>query len=91
MSVITQNFHSGNKRFTNKIQTLLDNIINKTMQTIKFYNDKSIKLNGIKYKPYNIGNLPPTFGFISRQTSDNDIQQGIYQWFNYKGFTYVAE
>jgi hypothetical protein len=53
--------------------------------------DKTIKLNGIKYKPYNLGNLPPTFGFKQRVTGDGDIQEGIYQWFNYKGFTYVAD
>lgn len=61
------------------------------MQSIKFLSDKTIKLNGIKYKPYTTGNLPPTFGFKQRVTGDGDIQEGIYQWFNYKGFTYVAE
>ena len=61
------------------------------MQSIKFLSDKTIKLNGIKYKPYTTGNLPPTFGFKQRLTGDVDIQEGIYQWFNYKGFTYVAE
>ena len=61
------------------------------MQSIKFLSDKTIKLNSIKYKPYNVGNLPPTFGFKQRVTGDGDIQEGIYQWFNYKGFTYVAE
>ena len=61
------------------------------MQSIKFLSDKTIKLNGIKYKPYTTGNLPPTFGFKQRVTGDGDVQEGIYQWFNYKGFTYVAE
>ncbi len=61
------------------------------MQSIKFLSDKTIKLNGIKYKPYNVGNLPPTFGFKQRLTGDDDVQEGIYQWFNYKGFTYVAD
>ena len=61
------------------------------MQSIKFLSDKTIKLNGIKYKPYTTGNLPPTFGFKQRVTGDGDIQEGIYQWFNYKGFTYVAD
>ena len=61
------------------------------MQSIKFLSDKTIKLNGIKYRPYNVGNLPPTFVFKQRLTGDGDIQEGIYQWFNYKGFTYVAE
>ena len=61
------------------------------MQSIKFLSDKTIKLNGIKYKPYTTGNLPPSFGFKQRVTGDGDIQEGIYQWFNYKGFTYVAD
>ena len=61
------------------------------MQSIKFLSDKTIKLNGIKYKPYTTGNLPPTFGFKQRVTGDGDVQEGIYQWFNYKGFTYVAD
>ena len=61
------------------------------MQSIKFLSDKTIKLNGIKYKPYTAGNLPPSFGFKKRLTGDGDVQEGIYQWFNYKGFTYVAD
>jgi hypothetical protein len=33
-----------------------------------------------------IGSLPPTFGFIADEENDTD---GIYQWFNYKGLTYI--
>lgn len=56
--------------------------------TIKFTTNKKIKLNGVKYKPYTVGNLPPSFGFKYNEEKDKD---GIYQWFNYKGLTYVED
>ena len=43
-------------------------------------------LNGINYRPYTVGNLPNTFAFIYNEDKDQD---GITNWFNYKGFTYV--
>lgn len=58
------------------------NIMNK----IKFLKTKRIKLNGVQYKPYLIGDLPSTFGFIYNAEKD---QNGISEWFNYKGLTYV--
>ena len=57
----------------------MDNIIKKNMQTIKFLKDNYIKLNQTTYKPYTVCNLPPKFGIE------------ITSWFNYKGFTYIAE
>jgi hypothetical protein len=56
--------------------------------TIKFTTNKKIKLNGVTYKPYTVGDLPPSFGFKYDEDKDKD---GIYQWFNYKGLTYVEE
>jgi hypothetical protein len=56
--------------------------------TIKFTSNKKIKLNGVKYKPYTVGNLPPSFGFKYNEEKDKD---GIYKWFNYKGLTYVED
>ena len=56
------------------------------MNTIKFINNKNIVLNGKKYKPYLVGDLPSTFGFIYDEDKDQD---GITQWFNYKGLTYI--
>lgn len=47
-----------------------------------------ITLNGAEYKPYTIGNLPPSFGFKYDEDKDKD---GIHQWFNYKGLTYVPK
>ena len=62
------------------------NLKTKTMNKIKFLKTKRIKLNGIQYKPYMIGELPSTFGFIYNEDKDQD---GISEWFNYKGLTYV--
>ena len=59
------------------------------MQKIKFLNEKQIKLNGVLYKPYLIGDLPPSFGYKFETTNEEDIRFGIDEWFNYKGFTYV--
>jgi hypothetical protein len=49
------------------------------MQTIKHLKNNHIKLNQTIYKPYTICELPNQFG------------KEITSWFNYKGFTYIAE
>ena len=56
------------------------------MNKIKFIKNRRIKLNGVQYKPYMIGELPSTFGFIYNEDKDQD---GIKEWFNYKGLTYI--
>ena len=61
------------------------------MESIKFKKDSisgaiHATLNGLQYKPYTVGNLPATFGFIYNADKDQD---GIRKWFNYKGLTYV--
>ncbi len=56
--------------------------------TIKFKSNKEIKLNHTIYKPYLIGNLPKKFAYIY---DENEDREGITQWFNYKGFTYIEE
>lgn len=61
------------------------------MNKIKFKKDSMTGaihaiLNGNDYRPYTIGNLPNTFAFIYNEEKDQD---GITEWFNYKGFTYV--
>jgi len=43
-------------------------------------------LNGSQYRPYLIGELPNTFAFIYNEDEDKD---GITEWFNLKGLTYV--
>ena len=56
------------------------------MQTIKFLKDNYIKLNGITYKPYTVCQLADTkFGQV-----DENGYSLVTEWFNYKGFTYVA-
>ena len=60
------------------------------MNKIKFIANKKIKLNGIVYKPYLVGNLPNSFGRKYVFNGDN-VRNGISEWFNYKGFTYVEE
>ena len=56
------------------------------MQTIKHLKNNYIQLNKTIYKPYTICQLADTkFGQV-----DNDGYSLITEWFNYKGFTYVA-
>ncbi len=58
------------------------------MKTFEKLYDKRLKLDGVIYKPYDIGNLPPLFGFISNDIGENG-QIGISKWYNYKGLTYI--
>jgi len=59
------------------------------MQTIKVNRvTKNIKLDGVAYRPYRIGELPNSFGFIYNEEND---QEGISKWFNHKGLTYVKD
>ena len=56
------------------------------MQNIKFLKNNYIQLNQTIYKPYTICQLADTsFGQV-----DEDGFSIITDWFNYKGFTYVA-
>ena len=56
------------------------------MQTIKFLKNNYIKLNKTIYKPYTVCQLADTsFGQL-----DESSQSIVNQWFNYKGFTYLA-
>ena len=56
------------------------------MQKIKHLKNNYIQLNQTIYKPYTICRLADTkFGQV-----DNDGYSLINDWFNYKGFTYVA-
>tara|TARA_R100000995_G_scaffold978_1_gene692 strand:+ start:1374 stop:1550 length:177 start_codon:yes stop_codon:yes gene_type:complete len=58
------------------------------MQTIKFISPNKILLNKKLYKGYTISELPTKFAFIY---NENKEQDGISEWFNYKGLTYVSE
>ena len=62
------------------------------MQKIQFFkniNGQPCALAGEKgYRGYTISNLPKSFGFIYDEIKD---QEGITEWFNYKGLTYICE
>ena len=56
------------------------------MNKIKFLKNNYIKLNKTTYKPYTICQLASIrFGEV-----DEEGFSYITNWFNYKGFTYVA-
>ena len=57
------------------------------MKTIKFLKEDRIELDGIVYRPYKICDIPQNFGCITFQ----DEKEGISEWFNYKGYTYIIE
>ena len=57
------------------------------MNTIKFLKKERIELNGVIYKPYKVCNIPQNFGCITFQ----DDKEGISEWFNHKGYTYIIE
>jgi hypothetical protein len=50
------------------------------MQQIKFLPNNHIRLG--------VGELPPKFAFIYNEDED---KEGITDWFNYKGLTYVPK
>ena len=64
------------------------------MQKLKQLDKTTLRLTEIsnsrvfvtKYKGYEIGSLPPKFAFTYNE--DND-QEGITEWFNFKGLTYI--
>jgi hypothetical protein len=55
------------------------------MDKIKFLKNDYIQLGMQIYKPYTICEIPQNFGCIEWQTD----KQGIDEWFNYKGYTYI--
>jgi hypothetical protein len=58
------------------------------MKKIKFLKNNLIRLNGVLYTPYLVGDLPQRFGFILNEDKE---QNGITKWFNLKGFTYIIK
>lgn len=64
-------------------------IKNKT--TMFITNDKGIR---VEWKGYNIGELPNSFGFKYKfngfdEDGNEIIKEGKYQWFNFKGLTWI--
>ena len=66
---------------------------NNNMKTIKYLKNNKIELNGIVYKPYTICSIPTNFGCIAYEYDSEGIptKEGISEWFNHKGFTYIVE
>ena len=67
------------------------------MKKFKFNNEKKMCLEigqndgktvWAKYKPYAIGDLPNSFGFIYDEQKD---MKGISSWIKYKSLIYIAE
>jgi len=56
------------------------------MKKIKFLKNDYIQLDKQIYKPYTICEIPNNFGCIEWQEKD-----GISEWFNYKGYTYIFD
>jgi len=54
------------------------------MNTIKHLKNDYVQLNNLIYKPYTVCDLPTNFGCIEFQE-----KEGISEWFNYKGYTYI--
>ena len=59
------------------------------MQKIKFFKKDGhnfIRIGTQDYKGYTVGNLPAKFALIYNEDQD---KEGVTEWFNYKGLTYV--
>ena len=56
------------------------------MNKIKYLKNDYIQLGNLIYKPYTVCDLPANFGCIEFKE-----REGISEWFNYKGLTYVEK
>ena len=56
------------------------------MKKIKFLKNDYIQLGRQIYKPHTICEIPANFGCIEFQE-----KEGISEWFNYKGYTYIFQ
>mgnify|MGYP005827723517 FL=1 len=66
------------------------------MNRIKFTSKTTMKLNKRPYKGYNLGEIPPSFGFDAKldgidENGQDKFKYGINKWFNYKGLTWIKE
>tara|TARA_X000001382_G_C3116429_1_gene161713 strand:+ start:195 stop:407 length:213 start_codon:yes stop_codon:yes gene_type:complete len=70
----------------------MDNNINMNMKLIKQVTKTKIRIkdgdNVSTWNGYDIGSLPPTFGFFYNKETE---KKGIGEWFNYKGLTYIQK
>ena len=58
------------------------------MNTIKHLKNDYVQLDNQIFKPYKVCDIPANFGFIYNEEAD---KEGISEWFNYKGYTYIFE
>jgi len=56
------------------------------MNKIKYLRNDYIQLGNLIYKPYSVCDLPANFGCINFNE-----KEGISEWFNHKGFTYLFD
>jgi len=56
------------------------------MQTIKHLKADKIQLGNLIYKPHTICAIPNNFGCI-----EFGEKEGISEWINYKGYTYIFD
>ena len=56
------------------------------MQKLKHLKKDYLQLGDLIYRPYTVCELPANFGCISFLE-----KEGISEWFNYKGYTYIFE
>ena len=66
------------------------------MNRIRFTSKTTMKLNRKLYKGYNLGEIPPSFGFDAKldgidENGQDKFKYGINKWFNYKGLTWVKD
>jgi hypothetical protein len=66
------------------------------MNRIRFTSKTTMKLNKRPYKGYNLGEIPPSFGFDAKldgidENGQDKFKYGINKWFNYKGLTWIKE
>ena len=63
------------------------------MNKIKFLKEDKIELNGLVYRPYKVCEIPTNFGCIAFEYNQDGepTREGISEWFNYKGYTYIIE
>ena len=62
----------------------------KMMNKIKFTSKNTLKLNGVEYTGYGLGEIPPSFGYKEKWDGLDDdgidkFKYGIRKWFNLKG------
>ena len=66
------------------------------MNRIRFTSKTTMKLNKRPYKGYNLGEIPPSFGFDAKldgidENGQDKFKYGINKWFNYKGLTWIRD